>query len=518
VKNLKAFLLLNFTGLLLLSLSSSAALTYYLDPVAGSDENAGTDPSLAWKTLAKAGSHVYLPGESLLLKAGSRSVGSLTIRGGGTATAPVTIGRYGSGPAPAIDGNGAKTVLFIRNTDHCIVEDLEITNRGSDQKAHTGIHFSASRQGAVYGPTLRRLWVHHVSGHDERNGGCGILVSAGPDPNGQASWLVGTTIEDNHLHDLPFNGILVSGWYTRGRNPDGTLTAPSTGLVIRGNLLYDIAGDGICIINTQGAVIEHNELHRGSTGQLRGAKTPSAGIWPHTSDDTIMRYNRVEGLRGSLDGQAFDVDIDCRRTIVEYNLSRNNGTGFLLLCSTAADGPTMDTVVRNNLSLDDAAEAPGAVLTIVGAVERTVFTNNAFIITRNGPRRFLHAADWISVGTWPDDVRWEKNLILTAGRLEWMPTQATALRLDGNLYQGDCSDMPADANGLNRDPGLLCKPVYQTWDTTVDDDSAARLLQIQPLNLKKAGLPAGSLWLQARDAAVLNNPPGPELKQAMPTG
>jgi len=485
---------------------SKAALTYYLDSVNGDDTYSGTLSSQPWKTLARASEHIFAPGESLLLKSGLRFIGTLVLQGGGTASEPVLIGRYSEGAMPAIDGKGAMAAITVQNMDFCIIQDLEITNQTQVRGPHYGIRVNATGGGPVYGPTLRRLWIHHVSGEDERGGGSGIRISAGLGPQGQPTWYVDTVIEHNHLHDLPFNGIFFSGWKMRGRNPDGTLTTPSTGLYIYGNLLYDIAGDGICIINTQGAIIEHNELHRGSIGQLRGAKTPSAGIWPHSSDDTVMRYNRVEGLRGGLDGQAFDVDINCRRTLVEKNLSRNNGTGFILLCSAAQAGPTTDTVIRQNMSLNDAVDPNGAVLTIVGAVEDTIFSNNVFILTHPGKRLFLRAADWTSVGTWPDHFMWRKNMIVTAGQLGWSKKQSTHLVLDGNLFDGCFPCMPHDANGFYGDFGLLKKPVYVSLDVAVAKDSAALSLGFEPFNLENASLPHDSPWLSDRDAAVLKNP------------
>ena len=51
--------------------------TYYLDATAGSDENEGTSPEKAWKTLDKASTFKYQPGDALFLKRGETFEGVL---------------------------------------------------------------------------------------------------------------------------------------------------------------------------------------------------------------------------------------------------------------------------------------------------------------------------------------------------------------------------------------------------------------------------------------------------------
>jgi autotransporter-associated beta strand protein len=54
-------------GLVILS---SHAATYHLDSASGNDTADGLTPATAWRSLAKANSVVYQPGDSLLLKSG----------------------------------------------------------------------------------------------------------------------------------------------------------------------------------------------------------------------------------------------------------------------------------------------------------------------------------------------------------------------------------------------------------------------------------------------------------------
>jgi hypothetical protein len=313
----------------------------------------------------------------------------------------------------------------------------------------------------------------------------------------------GVRVEDCWLHDVPFNGILLSGWETRGRDSRGELENASSKIIIRGNLLHDVAGDAICIITTKGAVIEHNEVYRACLGQTRGnPEAASAGIWPHTSDGTIMRWNRVEELRGAKDGQAFDVDYDCRDTLLEYNVSRNNESGFLLACAGMENGKDLGTrriVVRNNLISDDGAEPPGALVTLVSRVNDVLFENNAFVITHAGDRRLFRAGNWLGPD-WPEGVRWRHNLFVTAGMLYSENGASRNLEFDRNLWSGNFRIEPGDRQAIQGEPGFL-RPPGVSLDTAVRPGSAALDAGFKPFDVSKAGLPPASLLREQARAA-----------------
>ena len=79
------------------------AATYYVSN-SGSDSNAGTSPSLSWKTLNKVSAAALQPGDQVLFNCGDVFYGSMTITQSGTAGNPITFGSYGSGANPVISG------------------------------------------------------------------------------------------------------------------------------------------------------------------------------------------------------------------------------------------------------------------------------------------------------------------------------------------------------------------------------------------------------------------------------
>jgi hypothetical protein len=90
--------------------------TYYVSSsdTSASDSNNGTSISTPWKTLGKVSSGTVQaalkPGDKILLKSGDVFYGTLSIRSSGTSTAPITIGKYGTGAKPIIMGDHSNAV------------------------------------------------------------------------------------------------------------------------------------------------------------------------------------------------------------------------------------------------------------------------------------------------------------------------------------------------------------------------------------------------------------------------
>jgi hypothetical protein len=128
--------------------ANSQALTYYVDSVAGSDNNGGNSTSAPWKTLAKVSRHYVAPGDWVLLKKGDTWSESPTFVNSGASGAPITFGTYGTGNAPIIKGmvslsdvsyvtlsglmiENSATLIYIDGGSHIIVTGCALKNAGT---------------------------------------------------------------------------------------------------------------------------------------------------------------------------------------------------------------------------------------------------------------------------------------------------------------------------------------------------------------------------------------------------
>jgi hypothetical protein len=89
-----------------LPLSGYAQSTYFLDDLAGNDNNRGTSVSLPWKSIEKINNTLLKPGDSVLFRRGGHWTGNFIPRGSGSAGRRIVIGSYGNGPLPVLDAKG----------------------------------------------------------------------------------------------------------------------------------------------------------------------------------------------------------------------------------------------------------------------------------------------------------------------------------------------------------------------------------------------------------------------------
>jgi len=304
------------------------------------------------------------PGEQLLFRRGTACTGMLVPKGSGAPGNPIVIGAYGFpvNEAPKIDGAANTAAVWLADVSYVTVQDLELTNAGDSTALHRGLYFT-SNAALVSGITARNLLVQNVDSLNTFGGGKtgGGIVGQTLSATGRFSNVV---IEDNQIRDVSRQGITVYGT-TSGTRPPATSPWPeaTTGLVIRGNSVSQVQGDGIVPLGTDGAVVEHNIVQQGNlAGYNVFSSDPNcaAGIWAWDANNTLIQYNEVSNMNfgpsttpGALngcDGEGFDLDYNQDGTIIQYNYSHDNAGGFVLLCT---DQAPHRAVVRDNLSVDD---------------------------------------------------------------------------------------------------------------------------------------------------------------------
>jgi uncharacterized repeat protein (TIGR02059 family) len=92
--------------LLLYSISIVVSATDYYISSAGNDASNGLSPSTSWKSVTKVNSEFkeFKPGDRILFNRGDTFAGTLNITQSGSNGNPITIGAYGSGANPVMNG------------------------------------------------------------------------------------------------------------------------------------------------------------------------------------------------------------------------------------------------------------------------------------------------------------------------------------------------------------------------------------------------------------------------------
>lgn len=342
--------------------SFDTSVSYFIDPSKGDDLNAGTSPASAWKSFANLEGLVLQPGEKLLLKSGVTFNERLTVSGRGSADSPVYIGAYGRGTMPVISApDSSYFAVKVTNSDYLTISGIEIINHGSNNLAgRTGLHIEVVNYGVSHNVTADGLYIHDVNGSlvKRQGGGSGIYISYAPVGRRMGeeyardtipSRFDGLTIKNCHIARCQRNAMI---WQEKSDRKDWN---PSTNVVVRGNLIEEVPGDGIVPIRTDGCLVEYNIMR--DCPKMLPQSEAAAGFWPWSADNTVIQFNEVSGHKAPWDAQAYDCDYNCHNTTIQYNYSHDNYGGLVLICTCAPresyNVGNQKPVVQYNLSIND---------------------------------------------------------------------------------------------------------------------------------------------------------------------
>ncbi|CAM5465463.1 hypothetical protein [Leifsonia shinshuensis] len=395
-------------GSLLISAPASATpTTYYVDSVGGSDTNAGTSSSTAWKSLGKVNATSLAAGDHVLLKAGDTWTDQyLDLTGSGTASAPIVIDSYGAGARPVIDFGGTaigSEAFGVRITDgsYWDVNGLEITSgEQSSAVERNGILVVGDSSSSA---TLSHLHItnndiHDIFGSTRFSGGITVWARANAS-NQTLNAFDDVLIEDNTVSNVADRGIQTMtdklSYGTKDGVPDSWYTF--TDLVIRRNTVAQVNGDGILPRGALGSLIEANTTDLIGADAVAGPTVTAymyqhpyvAAQWAYYCKGAIFQYNEASRTRKITgDGEPWDFDIGVYDSVYQYNYSHDNQGGTLLSMYS-----TSGNVFRYNISQNDADATSGAIAVNMsnGGSGSVRIYNNVFYRS-NGQSKPLTAA------------------------------------------------------------------------------------------------------------------------------
>jgi len=448
---------------------ASGGTTYYVDSIGGNDINDGLSELTPWQSLTKLNEGAYQPGDEILLKSGSVWNGQyLAPSGSGTSGWPIVIDKYGGDIKPIINGNGGgitvegnyQAVVSLYNQEYWEINNLEITNDddfnvdANGNEHRRGISIIGEDYGAINHIYIRNCFIHDIDANNNDKDSGGIIGRL--KGNAPMTYFNDILFESNRIEKIDRTGINFA--YDADHDEDYS-NRNNTNVVIRGNVLHDIGGDGIIVIGSNSPLVEYNVL-----SYCRNRTTESSvAIFPYQSTNAIIQFNeayltQVTDTHG--DGQAFDSDYGTDGTIYQYNYSHDNEGGFMLLCSPGdanAAERSYNATIRYNISQNDGMRVfrlvgPGTRFSRIynntiyvgenidgdivqneewnGLAGETVFENNAFYVLNNSPNN--------PVNEW-------------TGRQNARFYLSGAFKYDNNSYYGVSAPI-YDINAVTADP------------------------------------------------------------------
>ena len=180
-----------------IAVQTTSASTYYVDALEGDDSADGRAPtpqltSGPWRTLDRANSHDFDPGDDLMLRRGRAYTNDgLVVQHGGSAVDPVIISSYGDGPPPRIDGTAhERHGIAIDNVGpaHILIEAIAVRNiSGGQSISVTGSDHVTLRNLELVNNTTRNgilvtrsqdVLIEHVTIRNVKNSGIALIGSS----------------------------------------------------------------------------------------------------------------------------------------------------------------------------------------------------------------------------------------------------------------------------------------------------------------------------------------------------
>lgn len=453
--------LIVITSLVGCSIKPTKSVNYYFDSTQGNDSNTGTTPTTPFRSLGKISFLKVKPGDSILLKSGAVFTDKLYFSGRGSTGKPIVIGKYGGDEKPYLKGDASLLeMVYIYNSEHIVVRDLEISNKGKSPCPYlTGLIVELHNYGKAKDITIDNIYIHDVYGsllkgdgyqHNKDVGsGQAILLRnlKGGDKDSVPSCFDGLLVQHCVIKNSQRNGIMMWGNWVR------KYWFPNLNVVIRNNILDGVPGDGIVPVGCEAPLVEYNVM-KNCPATLPPSEACD-GIWPWSCDNAVIQYNVVSDHKSQVDGYGFDSDYNCNNSLFQYNLSFNNDGGFLLLCNSGGwpkeySIGNRNTVVRYNISINDGnrnyivkgkKDYFSPVIHITGNTQNSKIEHNLFYIAKKSfsstDKRIICSDDW---NGYADSTFFSKNYIhVEETNVAFEPTKSINNFFEGNLFTGDLS-------------------------------------------------------------------------------
>ena len=356
--------------------SNVVVFRYYIDAVAGNDNNAGTLAS-PWKNVSKLNNMSLSSGTEIYLKSGSTWTGQkLKFNGSGVQGSPIKIDKYGTGTNPILAGNGitGEAVVYLYNQQYIEINNLEITNSPNgpvDSDFFVGLYsttgtnpnpLGADRRGVMvaldnFGTAnhiyLKNLNVHHIKGQlgsgsstvngaiPKRTGGIYFTVLGNTEQTSSKSRFNDILIDSCSVNYCENIGIALDNewnvYYPGGTEYTSWYDRRYSNVKVSNSTIHHIGKNAMIIRCTdETGLIEKNVCYETALG------TTGNTMFTARAKGTVFQYNEGYFNRsttqnvdpGSIDGCMYDPDFGSIGIIFQYSYSHDNSEGIYWGCNT----------------------------------------------------------------------------------------------------------------------------------------------------------------------------------------
>jgi hypothetical protein len=443
-----------FVSLLFITSILHAQTNYYVDDVAGDDNNPGTSEAAALRSIEKINEQSFTPGDAILFKRGGKWTGTLNPKGNGEAGKRIVIGAYGKGELPIIDAEGKKSEddiisagIILFNQEFWEIRDVEVRNfeKGNPAKPtkKAGILILAKDIGTLHDFKLENIKISNVNGSlkTRTNGGLFFNIIADKIPERRIPTnFDGIHVNNCHIIDVDRGGFVnQSFWRKRDMNSkfgemcaDGKMNTwfPSYNILIENSKFENVGGNGLVTRAAESPVVQYNLFFRCSS------KTTGNASYPYNCNNALWQYNEACYTvynEGDVDASGFDSDYMCKNTTIQYNYSHHNEWGGLLVCSWGKLKNSFNdgTIVRNNIFQDEKHH----MIRFSGNITNTEISNNLFVTDAEIDDVMMWYKHWGNV--WPHKTVLKENIFFNLGAKQFLKLgETTSNSISGNTLYG----------------------------------------------------------------------------------
>lgn len=341
---MKKFLSVILSLILLFTLAPAAfasGTAYYIDSVNGSDENSGTSPESAWKTLDKATSVTFSAGDRILLRRGETFGSVFVTRGSGTADAPITVSSYGDGELPVIINKEAYPCFIVNNVSNWIIENIEFTAPDGSG----AVYIAANMGGNVESITVRDCVLHDISPDNSSTGSAAININT----DCSASRIRHLHFDNLKIYDVSWgihmNGLTAEHPENGYKNPDESYNSD---YLLEHIYINNARYGGIVVAAVQDCTVRNCRVLNSATHR----KSVYAPLWLRHTNRTTVEYCEIAGAQNRRDGMAIDFDGWTTNSTYRYIYSHDNNR-FMRNCVYDSKTKNAGNSVYNCVSVND---------------------------------------------------------------------------------------------------------------------------------------------------------------------